>query len=185
MAAQQSLQNLISDRYASALYDLCLEKKVVDDVLNDLEIIQSLINKNKNLQLLIKSPLIASSDKLSVLLKLMSSKKLNELSSTFLKLLSKNKRLPYLGSIILQFISINALKRGDVLADITSADKLSDTQKSDIKSQLSNILGDKLSLNFIEDKKIIGGLIIKVGSKMIDTSLANKINKLKVAMKGA
>ena len=115
----------------------------------------------------------------------MSSKKLNELSSTFLKLLSKNKRLPYLGSIILQFISINALKRGDVLADITSADKLSDTQKSDIKSQLSNILGDKLSLNFIEDKKIIGGLIIKVGSKMIDTSLANKINKLKVAMKGA
>ena len=71
------------------------------------------------------------------------------------------------------------------LADITSADELSDDQRANIKEQLSTILGDKLSLNFKVDKKIIGGLIVKVGSKMIDTSLANKINKLKIAMKGA
>ena len=75
-------------------------------------------------------------------------------------------------------------KRGDVLADITSADELSEDQRVNIKEQLRTILGDKLSLNFKVDKKIIGGLIVKVGSKMIDTSLANKINKLKIAMKG-
>ena len=84
-----------------------------------------------------------------------------------------------------QFVNINAQKRGDVLADITSADELSDDQRVNIKEQLRTILGDKLSLNFKVDKKIIGGLIVKVGSKMIDASLANKINKLKIAMKGA
>ena len=68
---------------------------------------------------------------------------------------------------------------------MTSADKLSDDQQNNIKSQLSSILGDRLYLNFKVDKKIIGGLIVKVGSKMIDTSVANKINKLKIAMKGA
>ena len=77
------------------------------------------------------------------------------------------------------------IKEEDVLADVTSADDLSEEQRINIKDQLKNILGDKLSLNFKVDKKIIGGLIIKVGSKMIDTSLANKINKLKIAMKGA
>jgi ATP synthase, F1 delta subunit len=117
--------------------------------------------------------------------KITNSKKINELSSTFLKVISKNKRFPSLFSIISQFININAHKRGDVLADVTSADKLSEDQQLNIKNQLSSILGDKLSLSFQVDKKIIGGLIIKVGSKMIDTSVANKINKLKIAMKGA
>ena len=82
------------------------------------------------------------------------------------------------------WISIHK-KRGDVLADITSADELNDDQKNNITNQLKSILGDKLSLSFDVDKSIMGGLIVKVGSKMIDTSLANKINKLKIAMKGA
>ena len=126
-----------------------------------------------------------NNDKLEVLLKLNLSLNLNELSIIFLKVISKNKRFSSLTSIISQFININANKRGDVLADVTSADVLLDDQKVNIKEQLRVILGDKLSLNFKVDKKIIGGLIVKVGSKMIDASLENKINKLKIAMKGA
>jgi F-type H+-transporting ATPase subunit delta len=177
--------DLISDRYASAMYDLTSEKKVVDFVLENLLNLKNLIDNNKELSLLIKSPLISSDDKLKVLLKLTLSLNLNELSIIFLKVISKNKRFSSLTSIISQFISINANKRGDVLADVTSADELLDDQKINIKEQLRVILGDKLSLNFKVDKKIIGGLIVKVGSKMIDASLTNKINKLKIAMKGA
>ena len=84
-----------------------------------------------------------------------------------------------------QFININSQKRGDILAEVISADQLNEEQKNTLKEQIKIILGDKLSLNFNVDKKIIGGLVVKVGSKMIDTSLANKINKLKIAMKGA
>ncbi len=185
MASQLSSGDLISDRYASALYDLASEKKLVDVVLDDLLFIQSTIKNNKDLKLVIKSPLIKSNDKLKILQNILKSKNPNELSSTFLKVLSKNKRFQKTVDIISQFKNINAQKRGDVLADITSAEKLSNEQQDNIKEQLRTILGDKLSLSYKVDKQIIGGLIIKVGSKMIDTSLSNKINKLKIAMKGA
>ena len=185
MASQLASGDLISDRYSSAMYELASEKKVVDFVLKDLEAIKKLIDANRELSLLIKSPLIKSHDKLEVLIKLTSSLNLNDLSIRFLKVVSNNKRFVGLTSMISQFININVLKRGDILADVTSADSLSENQMLNIKDQLKSILGDKLSLNFKVDKKIIGGLIIKVGSKMIDTSLANKINKLKIAMKGA
>ena len=185
MASQLSSGDLISDRYASALYDLASEKKLVDVVLDDLLFIQSMIKNNKDLKLVIKSPLIKSNDKLEILQNILKSKNPNELSSTFLKVLSKNKRFQKTVDIISQFKNINAQKRGDVLADITSAEKLSNEQQDNIKEQVRTILGDKLSLSYKVDKQIIGGLIIKVGSKMIDTSLSNKINKLKIAMKGA
>ena len=185
MATQLASGDLISDRYASALYDLALEKKVIDPVLENLQNIKKIIEDNKELSLLIKSPLITSNDKLEVLIKLNSSSNLNNLSVMFLKVISTNKRFASLTSMISQFININATKRGSVLADVTSADELSEEQRINVKNQLRTILGEKLSLKFKVDKKIIGGLIIKVGSKMIDTSLANKINKLKIAMKGA
>jgi len=185
MTSQLASGNLISDRYASAMYDLASEKKVIDSVLENLQDLKKTIDNSKELTLLIKSPLISSNDKLEILIKLISSSNFNELSVTFLKVVSKNKRFTSLTSMISQFVNINDNKRGNVLADVTSADEISEKQRVNIKDQLRIILGDKLSLNFMVDKKIIGGLIIKVGSKMIDTSLANKINKLKIAMKGA
>jgi len=185
MASQLASGDLISDRYASALYDLAAEKKAVDPVLNDLSNLKNILKDNKELNLVIKSPLIASPDKLNIFENLLKKINANELTNTFLKVIEKNKRFSNLGSIITQFIKINSHKRGDVLAGITSADELNDDQKNNITNQLKNILGDKLLLSFDVDKNIIGGLIVKVGSKMIDTSLANKINKLKIAMKGA
>ena len=185
MASQLSSGDLISERYASALYDLVAEKKIVDSVLEDLTFLQKCILENKDLKLLVKSPLITSSDKLNIFEKILSKKKADVLTNTFLKVISSNKRFVKISSIISQFMNINSQKRGNVLANVTSADELSDKQINEIKEQLKSILGDKLSLNFNVDKKIIGGLIVKVGSKMIDSSLATKINKLKIAMREA
>jgi F-type H+-transporting ATPase subunit delta len=185
MASQLASGDLVSDRYASALYDLAAEKKLVDPVLEDLSNLKNILKDNKELSLVIKSPLITSVDKLNIFESLLKKINANELTSTFLKVIEKNKRFSNLASIITQFMNINSQKRGDVLADITSADELNDDQKNNITNQLKSILGDKLSLSFDVDKNIMGGLIVKVGSKMIDTSLANKINKLKIAMKGA
>ena len=185
MASQQTSGDLISNRYASALYEISSDNKIVDNILEDLNLIQSVLNSSKELQSLVKSPLIASNDKLQVLLKIISNKNINPLSIKFLNIISQNKRFAKLSSIIIQFIDINTKKRGEVIADVTSADNLTEDQRQNINTQLKNIIGDKLSLNFNVDKNIMGGLIVKVGSKMIDTSLANKINKLKIAMKGA
>ena len=185
MASQLVSWDLLSDRYASALYDLAAEKKLVDPVLEDLSNLKNILKDNKELSLVVKSPLITSIDKLNIFESLLKKINANELTSTFLKVIEKNKRFSNLASIITQFMNINSQKRGDVLADITSADELNDDQKNNITNQLKSILGDKLSLSFDVDTNIMGGLIVKVGSKMIDTSLANKINKLKIAMKGA
>ena len=185
MATQLASGDLVSDRYASALYDLASEKKLVDPVLEDLSNLKNILKDNKEISLVIKSPLITSFDKLNIFESLLKKINANQLTTTFIKVIEKNKRFSNLSSIITQFMNINSQKRGDVLADITSADELNDDQKNNITNQLKSILGDKLSLSFEVDKNIMGGLIVKVGSKMIDTSLANKINKLKIAMKGA
>ena len=185
MSSQLSSGDLISDRYASALYDLASESKLVDSILNDLLLLNKFIKENKDLKLLIKSPLIKSNDKLEIFEKILSKQSANKLTNTFLKVISKNKRFAYLSSIISHFININAEKRGDINADITSAQELNDKQKKEIDNKLKSILGEKLQLNYKVDKQIIGGLVVKIGSKMIDSSLLSKINKLKIAVKGA
>jgi len=136
MASQFASGNLVSDRYASALYDLAAEKKLVDPVLEDLSNLKNMLKDNKELSLVIKSPLITSIDKLNIFESLLKKINANELTSTFLKVIEKNKRFSNLASIITQFISINSQKRGDVLADITSADELNDEQKNNITNQL-------------------------------------------------
>ena len=185
MAAKISSGDLISERYGSALYDLASEKKCIDSILNDFEVAEKVLKESSELRQVIRSPLVNSDEKLNILLKIFSQSNLHDLTTTFLKVLSDNKRISNLISIILQFKKINSEKRGDITADITSADELSEDEKNNITNQLKNSLGQKLSLNFDVDKDIIGGLIVRVGSKMIDTSILNKINKLKIAMKGA
>ena len=185
MASKISSGDLISERYGSALYDLASEKKCIDSVLNDFEVAEKVLKESSELRQVIRSPLVNSDEKLNILLKIFSQSNLHDLTTTFLKVLSDNKRISNLISIILQFKKINSEKRGDITADITSADELSEDEKNNITNQLKDSLGQKLSLNFDVDKDIIGGLIVRVGSKMIDTSILNKINKLKIAMKGA
>ena len=185
MASKISSGDLISERYSSDLYDLASEKKCIDSILNDFEVAEKVLKESSELRQVIRSPLVNSDEKLNILLKIFSQINLHDLTTTFLKVLSDNKRISNLISIILQFKKINSEKRGDITADITSADELSEDEKNNITNQLKNSLGQKLSLNFDVDKDIIGGLIVRVGSKMIDTSILNKINKLKIAMKGA
>ena len=182
MASNTLSGDLISERYGAALYDLASEKKCIDDILNDFGLVQKALKESSELRQVIKSPLVNSDEKLNILLKLFSKANLHNLTTTFLKVLDNNKRISNIASIILQFKKINSEKRGDITADITSANILSDDEKNNITNQLKKSLGEKLSLNFDVDEDIIGGLIVKVGSKMIDTSIANKINKLKIAM---
>ena len=185
MASKISSGDLISERYGSALYDLASEKNCIDGVLNDFDTIEKVMDESSELRNVVRSPLVNSDEKLNILIKIFSKSNLNDLTTIFLKVLKNNKRISNLLSIILQFKKINSEKRGDITADITSADELSEDEKNNITNQLKNSLGQKLSLNFDVDKDIIGGLIVRVGSKMIDTSILNKINKLKIAMKGA
>ena len=109
MASKLASGDLIADRYASALYDLAVDIKSVDSVLADLTLLQTMLNDQKDLNLVIKSPLIASTDKLNILEKILLNIKANKLTLTFLKVLEQNKRFSNLYSIISKFININTL----------------------------------------------------------------------------
>ena len=118
MASQKSTENLIADRYGIALYELASEKKCVDEVLSDVQIIEKYINQNKDFKLLIRSPIITSSEKLLIIEKILLDHSANNLTSTFLKVISNNKRFASLPSIISRFVSINFEKRGEKFISI-------------------------------------------------------------------
>ena len=182
---KSSSTGLLSDRYASALYDLATEENCIKKVIKDLELISNYYNYNKDFSLLLTNPLISIGDKLEIFNYILNRNNAHELIINFIKVVAKNKRFSLLKNIIKRFIDINAEKRGDIIAEIISARDLNKIQKNIIQKQLRTKLGEKLSIYYKIDKSIIGGLIIKFGSIMIDSSLNTKISKLKLAMKGA
>ena len=145
MTSKISSSDIISDRYGSALYDLASEKKCIDEILNDLDVIEKVMKESSELRHVIKSPLVNSEEKLNILLKIFAGLSFNNLTTTFLKVLDNNKRIANISSIILQFKKINSEKRGDIAANVTSANELSEDEKNNITNQLKNTLGQKLS----------------------------------------
>ena len=178
-----STSNSLVDRYASALYDLSVEYNCTDKIINDLNKIKIYEKQNKDFSMLLNNPLISNTDKLSVLTKILKNNNANNLLYNFIKIISKNHRFTSLINIINQFEKINAEKRGNIIANITTAEQLSKLQKNSIQKNLFTTLGNKLTINYAIDKSILGGLIIKVGSKMFDSSILTKINKIKLAIK--
>ena len=184
MASKNSSTSVsVSDRYALALYDLTSERNCTDEVIKDLSSFINYNKENKDFLLLLENPVISSDDKYNIILKILEKNDANNILFNFIKVISKNKRFAFFIDIINRFKEINNEKRGNIIADITSAEELSELQKKNLINNLSASLGKKITLNYKVDKSIIGGLIIKVGSRMIDSSLFTKINKLKLAMK--
>ena len=180
-----STSGILSDRYANALYDLSVKNNCIDNIIKDLDNILSYFNNNKDFNLLLKSHLISPQEKLKIINIILKDNNSNKLLFNFMNIISKNNRFIFLINIISRFNEINAEKRGDILIDITSAEKLTDKQKINIQNELNSYLKGKLKINYKINKSIIGGLIFKVGSKMIDSSITTKINRLKLAMKEA
>ena len=178
-----SINTVLSDRYALALYDLLVENRSIERSIKQLNIIKEYQNINKDFKFLLINPLIQNSDKLKIFINLFKHNDVDKIILNFIKVISKNNRFIYLMNIIDRFNEINSEKRGSVIVNITSAEELKDSQKNKIKDDLLSSLGSKLSINYKVDKFIIGGLIVKIGSKMIDSSILNKINKLKLAIK--
>ena len=183
MTSKNSLSDTLSDRYAIALFDLASDEKCIEKIIDDCKKILTLNKENKDFNFLLKSPLISSDDKFLVLTKILTNNKSHSLLSRFIAIIKKNKRFNFLIDIIIRFNEINNEKRGNVIAHVISAEELNSSQKKNLINELNNFLGKVVTLNFKIDKSIIGGLIIKIGSKMIDASIFTKINKLKLAMK--
>lgn len=184
MAAQDQAQSGVPGRYAAALFELANEEKVADSVGADLASLQAMLKGSPELQRLVRSPVFAMEAQQAALEALTKKAGINGLAANFIQLLARNRRLPALEGAISAYQSLAAEAKGETVAEVVSAEKLSAQQLKDLKAALKASIGRDVQLDTRVDKSILGGLIVKVGSKMMDNSLKTKLQNLKVAMKG-
>ena len=183
LAAQNSVLTQIARPYASALFDLAQGENQLAQVETGLSDISRLIGESDDFSRYLRSPVISGDVKASTLEAILKTAKVNPLVGNFLRLVARNGRLFALDTIIAVFRELAAAARGEATADVTSAAPLSDAQAKALAETLKAKLGKTVTLNQFVDPSLIGGLQVKVGSQMIDSSLKTKLAAMKIAMK--
>ena len=174
----------VPGRYASALFELASEEKATEEVSRQLSTFQSAIDQSEDLSRLVRSPVFSSEDQVAALGAVAGQLGITGTTLNFLKLVAKNRRLSVIPDMIKAFATLLAASKGEVAGEVTSAEPLSATQLADLKAALKSSLGRDVALTTRVDSSLLGGLIVKVGSRMMDNSLKTKLQTLKIAMKG-
>ena len=184
MATTDQTVSGVPGRYASALFELATEEKATEEVSRQLSTFQSAIDQSEDLSRLVRSPVFSSEDQVSALCAVAGQLGITGTTLNFLKLVAKNRRLSVIPDMIKAFATLLAASRGEVAGEVTSAEPLSAAQLADLKAALKSALGRDVALTTRVDSSLLGGLIVKVGSRMMDNSLKTKLQTLKIAMKG-
>lgn len=175
----------VAARYALALFELADEQRKLDQVANDLKSIDSLLSESTDLKRLIRNPVVSRAESGRVMAALMERAGADDLTRKFVGLVAANRRLFALPGMIKAFLAELASRRGEITAEVVSATRLSDSQSEALEAALRNAVGGKVALSTVVDPTLIGGLVVKVGSRMVDSSLKTQLQKMKIAMKGA
>jgi F-type H+-transporting ATPase subunit delta len=176
----------MAGRYAGALFDLALENKTVDAVRADLDRFDALLTESPDLMRLVRSPVFAADEQLKALSVILDRAGIGGIAANFVRVVTTNRRLFAVRDMIRAFRALVARHRGEVSAQITVAEPLNDNKVNALKDALKTVTGGKeIDLDVKVDPAIIGGLIAKVGSRMVDSSLRTKLNAINFAMKEA
>lgn len=184
MEISAGIQASLAGRYASALFDLSSEAGNVSAVESDLEALDKALIESADLAALIRNPEVSRSDLGKAAAALADAMKLDKLTSNFLGVLAANRRLSQLPAIIRAFHAIAAAQRGEVTAQVTSAHALSDDQVVTLEKKLKAREGRNVKIRTSVDPELLGGLVVTIGSKRIDSSIRTRLNSLANAMKG-
>ena len=180
-----SVSSGLSGRYAKAIYELAEEKNILTKIVDDFVSLKKLLEVSDYLSNLIKSPAVSKSEKQNSILKILNKAKAQKLTIKFFGTLANNGRLILINEVIDDFLSEVSRINGEVKAEVTSSFKLDKNQQKKVVTAISEATGiKKIILSASVDESLIGGLIVKIGSKMIDNSLKTKLNRLEIAMRG-
>ena len=164
-------------RYAKATLNLAKEKDFAKEVNDDMILVQSTIEENHDLEVMLKSPIIKSGPKLAVLTQVFE-KKVNGITMGLLNLLIENKRLPLLNLVAKEYVVIYDFLKGVEVAQITSAVPLTKELEAEILKKIKESVGKEISMNNVIDPSIIGGFIIRIGDKLYDSSVSSRLKNL-------
>ena len=183
MATDDTITGGVAGRYASALFELAEEANQVRQVETDLKALQGLLDESADLKRMVRSPVFSSDEQRRAIAAVAEKAGLAPLVVNFLKVLARNRRLFALTEMIRTFLALAARQRGEVNAEVASAHPLNDEQLAALKDTLRASAGKDVQIITRVDPTLLGGLIVKMGSRMIDSSLRTKLTSLKTAMK--
>ena len=184
MAGDNTSLSDLAGRYAAALLDLADEQKALDQVSGDLQTLRSMISESEDLRRMLHSPVITRDEQRRAMAAIMEKAGIGALTNRFVLVVANNHRLFALPAMIEAYLAELAHRRGEITAEVTAARSLSDAQQAALLETLRGTVGGKVQLDLKVDPALIGGLVVKVGSRMIDSSLRSKLKRLQLAMKG-
>jgi len=186
VAGKDPIISGMAGRYGNALFELALDNKAVDAVKADLDRFDTLIADNPDLNRLVRSPVFGADEQLRALTAILDKAGIKGLAANFLRVITTNRRLFAVRDMIRAYRVLAARHKGEVTAEVTVAEPLSDKNLDALRDALKSVTGGKdIDFDVKVEPAIIGGLIVKVGSRMVDSSLRTKLNAIKIAMKEA
>jgi F-type H+-transporting ATPase subunit delta len=180
-----SIVSGLAGRYASALYELASDAGKVSAVGKDLSRFDALVAGSSDLNRMVSSPAYSSDDQVAGVSAIMAAAKISGIAANFIQLVASKRRLFAVRDMVAAYHAIADQKAGVAKAEVTVAEKLSDKNRKAVTDALKGVIGKNVSIVEKVDPSIIGGIVVKVGSRMIDSSVRTKLNSLKVAMKEA
>lgn len=189
VASDDPMMASVPGRYAAALFELAKEQGKTAEVEADLARFAAMMDESSDLARMARSPVFSAEEQGKAIGAIVAKAGFGPLAANFLKLLARNRRLFAVGDMIRAYRSISARERGEVVAEVASAHPLNDAQLAELKAVLKSYvvkdaLGRDIAVHTKVDPSLLGGLVVKIGSRMVDSSLKTRLNALKVAMKG-
>jgi F-type H+-transporting ATPase subunit delta len=174
----------LAGRYATAVFELAMEERALETLTSDLATLKKLLGASPELARLVRSPIMSREDQAKAMDAILGQARATPLTRKLVLLLAQKRRLYMLADVIGAFEALLARHRGEIAAEVTSARALSDAEAAELKRVLKDRLGREPLLTAHVDPKLLGGLVLRVGSRMIDSSLRTKLDALRAAMKG-
>ena len=171
-----------AERYSLALFELSEENNLISQIEEQSSSILNLINQSNDFSNLIKNPTISQEDLSKIINKIIENNKFDKLFKNFLSFLIEKRRFFFIENILKSFIEICSKKRGELKAELSSAKNLSSDELKKITEVLTQNFSSKIKLNYKHDESLIGGLVVQVGSTMVDTSIKNKLQQIENRM---
>ncbi len=184
MASAGSAFSQVAERYATALFELCDEQRALDAVASDLVSLKAAMADSAELRAVLRSPVLGRDVQARAIDAVLAAGNAHPLVRNMVQVAARNGRLFALASVIDEFLAELARRRGEMTAKVVSATALSGPQQAALEDALKGVVGAKVAIDLSVDPALIGGMVVKIGSRMIDSSLRTKLNKLQLAMKG-
>ena len=182
MSKNKNFSSEISQRYALALYELSKENNQTDEFVANMTNFMKLFNSNKELKNFVKNPTYSVENQKIVFDKILSLMNFNKLVKNFFSVLITKKRIFFLDQIIEEFLNLISIKRGEIFGSLISSKEIDEKTILDIEKEISENIKRSIKLKSKIDKSLIGGVVVQIGSLMIDTSIKNKLQKYKKLM---